>query len=147
MDEISEKKLINFQLENLLQMLEESNENNKTIEKFKWFVETVYNEYQTQKGLYKKCINELFNIKDLNNVAYLESAKDICSYFYDCSCGKIYNETIYTNEYRKKHYKQLNVDIPISLMEDFEHCLKHADITKKQFVIQSINEFINKIHK
>ena len=147
MDEKSEKTLINFQLENLIEMLTKADEDEKNIESFKWFVEMVYNDYKMQKGLYRKCINELLNIRNLNSTAYLESAKDICSYFYDCSCGKIYDETIYTNEYRKKHYKQLNVDIPISLMEDFEHCLKCADITKKQFIIQSINNFINDCNK
>ena len=147
MKEKNEKSLANFQLENLLEMLNDANNDKNKIKSFKWFIETLYSDYKEQKGFYKKCINELLNIKDLNDVDYLESAKDICSYFYDCSNGKIYNETFYTNQYRKKHYKQLNVDIPISLMEDFEHCLKYTGQSKKQFVIKAINEFLNNCKK
>lgn len=146
-EEINKKKLINSQLENLISMLNEADKKEDNIESFKWFISIVSEDYKEQKGLYKKCISELLNIQDLNNIDYLESAKDICNYFYNCSNGKIYDETTYVNKYRKEHYKQLNVDIPISLMEDLEHCLKYTGQTKKQFIIKAINEFLNNCKK
>lgn len=147
MEEAKEKSLAKFQLEGLIDMLNNAKKDIENIKSFRWFVETVYEDYKEQKGLYKKCLNELLNIKNLNDEDYIRAALDICNYYYDCSIGKIYNSTVYNNDYRKKHYKQLNVDIPISLMEDFENCLKMTKQTKKEFIMKSINDFINNLKK
>ena len=43
----------------------------------------------------------------------------------------VFNATKYKNDFKKKNYKQLNVAIPIPLMEDFEAKLKKDKKRKK----------------
>ena len=51
--------------------------------------------------------------------------------------------TKYLNQYRKDRFKQLNVDIPLQMMEDFETILKAKKTNKRQFIQKSIIDYIN----
>ncbi len=146
MEETEKKRLIEFQLENLLDTLEsESKKNN--IQQFKWFIDTISLDYQKEPGLYRKCIEDLLSINYLKDDKYKEEARQICEYYYNRARGIIYDETSYINDYRKKHYKQLNVDIPKELMKEFELALKFTNQTKKKFIINCINDFLDKLEK
>lgn len=57
---------------------------------------------------------------------------------------KEFNQTNYINQYRKEHYKQLNVDVPIDMMEEFEQNLKKNKTSKKSFIISTIIEYNRK---
>ena len=144
MEEKVEKKLIEYQLETLLDLLKESIEN-KNIFQFKWFIETVSSDYKNEKGLYKKCIEDLTSIKYYSDEDYIKEASLICEYYLNRANGTIYDQTFYIKKYRKEHYKQLNVDVPKILMKQFEECLKYCNLTKKEFIINSINDFVNDI--
>lgn len=53
-----------------------------------------------------------------------------------------FNATKYKNEFKKQNYKQLNVAIPILLMEEFEKKLKKDHIRKAEFVYNKITEYL-----
>lgn len=56
----------------------------------------------------------------------------------------VFNATKYKNEFKKQYYKQLNVAIPIPLMEEFEEKLKKEKKRKAEFIIGKINEYLGK---
>ncbi len=96
-----------------------------------------------KNALYVKCVEELKKIEYLQGLEYRKTAMDICNYYLELSNGKRFNQVTYNNEYRKKHYKQLNIDIPIEKMEEFEKKLSQNHQTKKEIVLEWIDEYIN----
>lgn len=51
--------------------------------------------------------------------------------------------TKYLNDYRKKRFKQISVDIPIKTAEEFNETLKKEKISKRQFFLKAILDFID----
>ena len=95
-----------------------------------------------KNALYAKCIMELSNIKD--STKYIEIARNICVHYLDLASGKKFYQTNYNNAYRKEHYKQLNVDIPKEIMEEFEKNLANNRKNKKEFILESILKYNKK---
>ena len=98
-----------------------------------------------QMGTYTRCINDLklLSQTDIRGEKYINQAKEICKYYLEYATGKKYSATKVANDYRKQHYKQLNVDIPKEIMEDFELCLKERGEIKKQVILQFIKDYIS----
>lgn len=58
-----------------------------------------------------------------------------------------FNQVNYINQYRKEHYKQLNVDVPKHIMKEFEENLKKNGLNKKNFIINTIIEYNRENYK
>lgn len=50
----------------------------------------------------------------------------------------------YTQEYNKKHYKQLKVQLKPDEMKQLDEQLKRLNISKVQFIRDAIKDLINK---
>lgn len=60
---------------------------------------------------------------------------------------KKFDQTKYITEYRKKHKKQFNVDLNIDEYNELEKLLKKCNITKAQFLRNSIEELKKSLKK
>ncbi|MBR2248686.1 MAG: hypothetical protein IKE89_03470 [Bacilli bacterium] len=56
---------------------------------------------------------------------------------------KEFNQIKYIQDYNKEHYKQVKIDLPIELFEKFNKKLKEEKKTKRQFIIDCINNYLN----
>ena len=56
---------------------------------------------------------------------------------------KEFNQKEYIKEYKKTHYKQFKCDLPINLNAELEKKLKTEGKTKKQFLLDAINNYLN----
>ena len=99
------------------------------------------------KGIYSRCIYDMNCHSYLDGNKYLNLLIRIYKYYYPYITGEKYDAIRYNNEFRKKHYKQLNVDVPIELMNEFQETLKKKNISKKQFIYKVINDFVESENK
>lgn len=101
-----------------------------------------YKDYE-KNALYVKCVLELKNIDNLQGLEYRKAAMDICDYYLDLASGNRFNKVKYDNELRKEKYRQLNLDMPKDLMDDFDYYLKQNNHTKKSVIQKAIEDYIN----
>lgn len=58
--------------------------------------------------------------------------------------NKKFNQTKYTIEYAKEHYKRIFADIPKETAKKFEEQLEKDGITKAAFIKKAIEEYLQK---
>lgn len=133
-----------IKLKTLHELIEQVRKEEKTEEYLKEYIYIEEKKYKLSKSLYALCIKEIYKYKDSKNINFLQSCMFNCNEFLSYATGVKYNSTVYNNDYRKKHYKQLNVDIPKDKMEKFEKKIKENNTTKKDLVIKWIDEYIEK---
>lgn len=114
-------------------------------EKIRNYIKNIEPSTYSQMGIYTRCINDLKLISDsdLKGDKYLCRIKQTCQNYLEYAIGIKYNATQYSNSYRKEHYKQLNVDIPKDIMDQFEKCLKENQQIKKNVILDFITEYID----
>lgn len=123
--------------------IEEIRLRKKTIDSLKEYVEIEEKKYKFSKSLYARCIKEIYKFLHLENDQFIRSCMYCVNEYLSYATGKVYNSTVYNNDYRKKHYKQLNIDIPIEIMEEFEEKLKKEKKSKKEVILNLIENYIH----
>lgn len=111
------------------------------------YIEDIDLKESEKNSLYGKCVNELKKIEKNSIKEYCEAAESICNYYLELSIGKRYYKNKYDNEFRKEKYKQLNMDIPKEIMEEFEYYIEKNKDTKKAIIVEAINNYIDKNKK
>lgn len=101
------------------------------------------------KGLYAQCVSDLKLLisTSLDDVVACKKIEGICNYYLECALGQRYNPLKKHTESRKEKYRQLNLDIPKKIMDDFDECLKKNEQTKKSVILQAIQNYIDENRK
>lgn len=116
----------------------------RNIDEIKEYLATASFNDVEKKALYVKFIEELKKIIEKENEDNFNLiALKLCDRYLNIATGKTFNQTKYTNDYRKERYKQLNVDVPIDVMKEFEDNLKEHNINKKTYILNCIINYNN----
>lgn len=139
MEEINRNKHI---IKNIISVIEKMEDE----QKIRDFINQMESSTYSKMGIYKECIDNLkaLSLSSLKGQKYVCEIKKICQYYLEYAVGKRFNKTKYDNDYRKEHYKQLNVDVPKDKMETFENILKENKTTKKKVILDFIDDYIKK---
>ncbi len=96
-----------------------------------------------RKALYARCINDLKKITDLSDEEFKNKSIKLCDDYLDLAKGYTFSKSQYNNEYRKRVYKQLNVDVPMETMQEFERVLIKNKTNKKTVIMEAIKKYID----
>lgn len=129
-------------IKNMILVIEKMNDE----QKIRSFINQIEPSTYSQTGMYKRCIEDLkrISVSGLKGQRYVYEIKQTCQLYLDYATGELYNKTKYDNDYRKRHYKQLNVDVPIETMKEFEKKLKEEKKIKKEIILKWIEDYIEK---
>ncbi len=116
-----------YQLELVYNKVCNANKSISSIEELNKTIEILSRNAPWNMKSYGECLSELGsllfqlreerrmlrNIDDIleENQSFLEEAKEICKKYMEPFKTQRYNPSKYTTQYRKEHYKQLNVDL------------------------------------
>jgi hypothetical protein len=116
-----------YQLELVYNKVCNANKSISSIEELNKAIEILSRNAPWNMKSYGKCLSELesllFKLNDKRRVlreidaileenhSFLEEAKEICKKYMDPLKEQRYSPSKYTTQYRKEHYKQLNVDL------------------------------------
>lgn len=143
-DELINESESIIKLKILKELTEQVRKKTKTIGSLKEYIYIEEKKYNQSKSLYAQCVKEIYKDYLSDDSRFLQSCMLNLNRYLSYATGEIYNSTIYNNDYRKKHYKQLNVDIPIDKMEKFEKKLTENNKTKKEVILEWIDKYIEK---
>ncbi len=144
---MEDKNRNGYFIKNLVFNLNQIKHSDDSLSDFKTFIIDITFSENEKYSLYAKCVEELKKINDLENIMYIKKAKEICTYFLEIATGIRNNPIKNHTENRKKKYKQLNLDMPIDLMERFEKCLDKNNHQKKPIIKRAIEEYLKENEK
>lgn len=128
-------------IRNILALVEHMLEQNLEEDVKKYINELEFNDAE-KNSLYAKCIYQLKSVERLSGKEYAEALKEICHWYLEYETEESRNPIKRHVNLRKKKYKQLNLDMPKELMEQFETCLKANKTTKKAVIKKAIENYI-----
>ncbi len=138
---------IKVKMDNLKLIIDRCRNNEISVDFLKQHIKELSNNQPNDRGIYSRCIHEMDHCSYLEGKKYLNLLIRIYKDFYLYITGEKYDAIRYNNEFRKKHYRQLNIDLPIELMNDFELILKEKNISKKQFIYKVVDNFVKENKK
>lgn len=113
-------------------------------EKLREFLRNIELSKYPSTGSYAQCLK---NINQLANVvfpdkSFKDSITQICYYYLDYA--KRHDPIKKHTNSRKEKYRQLNLDMPKELIDQFDKCLEKNNQTKKEVITKAIKDYINK---
>ena len=149
-----------YQLELVYNKVCSANKSISSIEELNKAIAILYRNVPWNMRSYGECLRELENLlfklndkrrllRDIpiileENQSFLEEAKEICKKYMNPLRVQGYNASKYTTQYRKEHYKQLNVDLFPEDKEAFVKAVEYnGDKIKnvlRKFILNYISE-------
>lgn len=133
-------------IRNMLTLVEHMLEQKREDEMKKYIYELEFSDAE-KNSLYAKCIYQLKRAGNLSGKEYEDTIKEICYWYLAYETEESRNPIKRHVNLRKKKYKQLNLDMPKELMEQFEQCLKANNTTKKAVIKKAIENYIEESEK
>lgn len=153
-----------YQLELIQNKIKNTNKSITSINELGNMINTLSKNVPWNMNQYSKCLYELkYEFEQLkyeereahndinkilnNNENFLIKAKDICNHYIEPLKEIKYNPNKYTTQYRKDHYKQLNIDLFPEDKEAFVEAVKYNHDTIKNVLRAFILKYIEDTEK
>lgn len=152
-----------YQLELVYNKVFSANKSISSINGIYNMIETLIRNAPWNMKFYSECLHELRVLLEVlkeeqkktknmdeileNNQKCLDSAKEICEHYMEPFGQFRYNPNKYTVQYRKEHYKQLNVDLFPEDKEAFVEAVKYNKQTIKNVLRNFILNYISETEK
>lgn len=152
-----------YQLELVYNKVFNANKSISSINELYNVIETLIRNAPWNMRSYSECLHELRMLLELlkeeqrksknmeeileYNQKCLNSAKEICEYYMEPFRLSKYNPSKYTTQYRKEHYKQLNVDLFPEDKDAFVEAVKYNNQTIKNVLREFILNYICETNK
>lgn len=152
-----------YQLELVYNKICNANKSILSIEELRKMIETLSKNTPWNMKSYSECLyrlNDSFSkldqdvrsSKDMESILelnqnFLNQAKHICQQYIEPLKIQRYNSTKYTTQYRKEHYKQLNVDLLPEDKDAFVEAVEYNGKKIKQVLREFILNYISETNK